>query len=315
MSDKTNAPDLSIVATVYNSANVVEPLIKQIRAVVESLKINYEIILVDDGSSDDSAFVLEQQSTLDPTVKSIVLSRNFGQQVAMSAGIHHATGQLVLIMDGDLQNPPEAISDLFRKAGEGYDIVYTTSKNKNNIIDSFTSWLFWRFLKVVMGVDIVESQLMMRIMSNRVAQYYREYPEKIRTVAAITRDIGMRQAIIPVQNRKRKAGSSHYNTRKRFNLALDVILDFTTRPLDFLFFAGTVVFVFTGVAILYYIYAYLTMSIMPGFISLVLLILLFGSINLISIGILARYTANIYTEVKHRPLYIVRKTINIEQKM
>jgi dolichol-phosphate mannosyltransferase len=132
MNEKVNTPELSIVATVYNSALIVESLVTRINAVLLNLGVSYEIILVDDGSSDDSVYIMEQQSRLDRKVKSIVLSRNFGQQIAMSAGIYHAAGQFVLIMDGDLQNPPETIPDLYRKMQEGYDIVYTTSPNKND---------------------------------------------------------------------------------------------------------------------------------------------------------------------------------------
>lgn len=311
MINKTDSLELSIVATVYNSAGIVAPLVGQISEAVASLGVSYEIILVEDGSSDDSAFALEQQSMLNHRVKSVLLSRNFGQQIAMSAGIHHATGRLVLIMDGDLQNPPEAIIELYQKINEGYDIVYTTSPNKNNNMDSLTSWLFWKFLKSIMKIDIAESQLMMRIMTDRVAAYYREYPEKIRTVAAITHDIGMRRAIIPVQNRRRGQGRSNYNTSKRFNLAIDVILDFSNRPLNYVFYLGFGILILTGIATIYYLYAYLTRSTLPGFTSLVLLIMLFGSINLISVGIMARYMANIYTEVKRRPLYFIRKTFNI----
>lgn len=313
MQQKSSPPELSIVATVYNSSNIVESLVSQISSVLATLQVSYEIILVDDGSRDDSAYVMETQSGLDPRIKSIVLSRNFGQQIAMSAGIHHATGRFVLIMDGDLQNPPEAIPVLFRKIKEGYDIVYTTSPKKNNVIDSLTSWLFWKFLKVVMNVNVAESQLMMRMMTSRVAQYYREYPEKIRTVAAITHDIGMKRTIIPVENRKRQQGKSNYNMRRRISLAIDVILDFSNQPLNFVFYLGIIVLMMTGGAIIYYLYAYMTMTLIPGFTSLILLVMLFGSINLISVGILARYMANIYTEVKRRPLYFVRRTINIEQ--
>jgi glycosyltransferase involved in cell wall biosynthesis len=313
MNQETNSPELSIVATVYNSAGIVDALVGQITNVVGIMGVTYEIILVDDGSSDDSVYVMEEQSRLDHRVKSIVLSRNFGQQIAMSAGIHHAAGRFVLIMDGDLQNPPQAISDLYQKIKEGYDIVYTTSHKKNNMIDSLTSWVFWKFLKAVMKIDIAESQLMMRVMTSRVAQYYREYPEKIRTVAAITHDIGMKRAIIPVENRRREQGKSNYNTTRRINLAIDVILDFSNQPLNFVFYFGVIVLMVTGIAMIYYLYAYVTLNSMPGFTSLILLIMLFGSINLISIGILARYMANIYTEVKRRPLYFIRKTLNLEQ--
>lgn len=309
--DLQTHPKLSIVATIYNSAAIVDALVWQIKSVVETMGVTYEIILVDDGSSDDSVYVMEEQSRLDKQVKSIILSRNFGQQIAMSAGIHHAMGEYVLIMDGDLQNPPEAIFDLYNMMLEGYDIIYTTSYIKNNIFDGFTSWIFWKFLKVVMKVNIAESQLMMRIMTSRVAQYYREYPEKIRTVAAITHDIGMRYAILSVKNRRREQGESNYTNKMRINLAIDVLLDFSNRPLNFIFYSGLLLLIATMIATTYYFYAYLTKNIMPGFTTLTLLIMLFGSINLISTGILARYMANIYTEVKGRPLYFVRKTINL----
>jgi dolichol-phosphate mannosyltransferase len=312
MTRQINVPELSIVATIFNSARIVEPLVSQIIATVESLGLSYEIILVDDGSSDDSAQVLEQQSELDERIKSIILSRNFGQQIAMSAGIHHATGQFVVIMDGDLQNPPAAISDLFGKIKEGYDIVYTNSPRRNSKVDGLTSWLFWNFLKTVMKIDIVESQLMMRMMTARVAQYYKKYPEKIRTVTAITHDIGMRWTVVPIENSRRTDGKSNYNTSKRFSLAIDVILDFSNHPLNLLFYFGLIILMLTLIGMIYYVYIYLTGDTLPGFTSLILLIMLFGSVNLIAVGILARYMANIYTEVKRRPLYFVRKTANIE---
>jgi len=307
-------PVLSIIATVYNSAKIVAELVARIKSVVDAMGIAYEIILVDDGSRDDSAFFMEQQSRDDLRVKSIILSRNFGQQVAMSAGVHHATGRFVLIMDGDLQNPPEAIPRLYQKVLEGYDIVYTSSPKKNDLFDSLTSWLFWKFLKFVVRADVAQSQLMMRIMTAEVAEYYRNYPEKIRTVAAITHDIGMNCAVILVENQKRREGKSNYNTLKRMNLAIDVILDFSNRPLNFVFYLGGIIFLLTIGAALYYLHSYLTQNTLPGFTSLALLILLFGSINLISIGVLARYVANIYTEVKRRPLYFVRKSINLPKK-
>lgn len=303
---------ISIVATVYNSANIVELLVERIKNTINNLALNYEIILVDDGSTDDSSFIMEQLSNNDRRVKSIVLSRNFGQQIAMSAGIYHATGSYVVIMDGDLQNPPEAIPDLYRKIKEGYDIVYTTSLKKNNNIDSITSWLFWKFLKHILKVDIPESQLMLRMITQRVARYYCEFPEKIRTVAAITHDIGMKRTSIQVQNSKRIHGKSNYNTKKRVSLAIDVILELSNRPLNFIFYLGLIIMFISGIGMSYYLYVYMSTNILPGFTTMILLVMLFGSINLISMGILARYIANIYTEVKRRPLYFIQKTINID---
>lgn len=305
-------PELSIVATIYNSAEIIDQLIFRIRAAIHPLQLDYEIILVDDGSRDNSAFIMETQSLADKRVKSLILSRNFGQQIAMSAGIIYAQGKYVLIMDGDLQNPPEAIPTLYRKIQqEDHDIVYAVSQQRNNGIDKLTSWIFWKFLRNVMGVNIIRSQLMMRIMTARVAQLYSSYPEKIRTVAAITHDIGMRHAVINVTNEKRAAGKSNYNTLKRLNLAIDVLIDLSNNPLNILFYAGALVLLATMLAGIDYLYLYFTHSIQPGFTTIVLLIMFFGSINLISLGILARYISNIYTEVKCRPLFLVRRKINL----
>jgi glycosyltransferase involved in cell wall biosynthesis len=312
MNDVDCQPELSIVATVYNSAPIVPELVRQVSEIVKDLGISYEIILVDDGSKDNSTFAIEKEASEQKAVKAVILSRNFGQQIAMSAGLHHASGKYVLIMDGDLQNPIEEIANLYRKVQEGFDIVFTKSLKKNNAVDSLTSWLFWRFLKVVMKVNITENQLMMRIMTKAVATYFRTYPEKNRTVAAITHDIGMKTTEINVINKKREAGKSNYNTKKRFNLALDVVLDFSNRPLSFIFNIGVLIFFATSIASIYYLYAYFVYSTLPGFTSLILLIMFFGSVNLMCIGILARYMANIYTEVKGRPLFLVRKTLNFD---
>jgi polyisoprenyl-phosphate glycosyltransferase len=304
------APELSIVATVYNGASVVVNLVQRISDVVADMGISFEILLVDDGSSDDSAFVLEAQALVNTNVRVLVLSRNFGQQIAMSAGIAHAVGERVLIMDGDLQNPPEAIPTLYAKALEGYDIVYATSTERNNRTDRFTSWLFWKFLNRISNMEVVRSQLMMRLMSSRVVAHYKCYPEKVRTVAAITQDIGMKTAVVEVKNEKRFAGKSNYNTLKRLNLAIDVILDFSNHPLNVLFYAGLAIMLATGLMGLIYLYLYIVYDVLPGFTTLVLLIMFFGSNNLIALGLLARYIANIYTEVKGRPLFIVRRSIN-----
>jgi glycosyltransferase involved in cell wall biosynthesis len=307
-------PELTVVATIYNCEALIPALVRRIIKVVSAMDISFDILLVDDGSTDNSAFVLESEALANTSVRVLILSRNFGQQVAMSAGVAYARGKHVLIMDGDLQNPPEAIPDLYAKAREGYDVVYTTSRERNNWIDQLTSWLFWRFLNQIANMEVVRSQLMMRMMSERVVEHYKRYPERIRTVAAISQDIGMRTTVVEVKNEKRVAGRSNYNTLKRLNLAIDVILDFSNHPLNVLFYAGLAIMLATGLLGLAYLYSYLTHDVMPGFTTIVLLVMFFGSSNLITLGLLARYIANIYTEVKQRPLFIVRQRINIPQE-
>ncbi|MDH4121420.1 MAG: glycosyltransferase family 2 protein [Deltaproteobacteria bacterium] len=313
MNETLSQPDISIVATVYNSAEIVDQLVIRIKSSIEPLKLDYEIILVDDGSRDNSSQRIEQLSLVTPNVKGLILSRNFGQQIAMSAGIAYAQGKYILIMDGDLQNPPEAIPILYHKIQEGNDIVYAVSHQRNNIVDKLSSFIFWGFLTKIMNVNIVRSQLMMRIMTFQVSQLYLNYPERIRTIAAITNDIGMKYSTINIQNEKRSSGKSNYNTIKRLNLAIDVLIDLSNNPLNILFYSGIIAMFATIITGGGYLYSYFNHDALPGFTTLVMLNLLFGSINLLSLGILARYLANIYTEVKRRPLFHVRKKFNISE--
>lgn len=310
MNTSTN-PELSVVATIYNGESVIPSLIQRIIKAVSVMDISFDIVLVDDGSTDNSAFVLESEALANTNVRVLMLSRNFGQQVAMSAGLTYATGKHVLVMDGDLQNPPEAIPNLYAKALEGYDIVYTASRGRNNRTDQLTSWLFWKFLNQIANIEVVRNQLMMRVMSARVVEHYKRYPERIRTVSAISQDIGMKTAVVEVKNEKRLAGKSNYNTLKRLNLAIDVILDFSNHPLNVLFYIGLTIMFATGLLTLAYLYLYLAHDVMPGFTTITLLIMFFGSCNLITLGLIARYIANIYTEVKQRPLFIVRQSFNM----
>jgi dolichol-phosphate mannosyltransferase len=305
-----NQIELSIVTTVYNSEKIITHLVDQIKSNLDTLSISYEIILVDDGSEDNSLSAIESEAKKDNRIKSIILSKNFGQQISVSAGIDCAKGRYILIMDGDLQNPPEEIPNLYRKITEGFDIVYTRSVQKNNLIDSFTSFFFWKFLKKILKIDIVDSQLMMRIMTTEVASNFKKYSEKTRTIAAISHDIGMKKYILNVSNKKRVIGKSNYNTIKRFNLAIDVILDLSQNPLNFIFIIGFLGVLFSTFLLLFYVYSYFNGNIIPGFTTNVILIIFFGSFNLFFLGIISRYLSIIYIEVKRRPLYTIKKLIN-----
>lgn len=303
--------DLTVVVTIYNLEQIIPILIDQIKSNLNTLSISYEIILVDDGSTDKSLLSIELEAKKDNRVKSIVLSKNFGQQICASAGINYAKGKYVLIMDGDLQNPPEEIPNLYKKISEGFDIVYTRSTQKNDLIDSFTSFLFWNFLKKILKINIVDSQLMMKIMTAEVVKHFNLYYEKTRTIAAITNDIGMKTHVLNIKNKKRIIGKSNYNIKKRMNLAIDVILDLSQNPLNFIFNISLYGIIISFFLTFYYIYSYFSNKLLPGFTSTVILIVFFGSINLFGIGVIARYLSNIYLEVKKRPLYIVKKFINI----
>ena len=307
---QANKIELSIVTTVYNSEKIVTHLVDQIKSNLDTLSISYEIILVEDGSEDNSLSVIELEAKKDNRIKSIILSKNFGQQISVSAGIDCAKGRYILIMDGDLQNPPEEIPRLYRKITEGFDIVYARSTQKNNLADSFTSFFFWKFLKKILKIDIVDSQLMMRIMTSEVASNFKKYSEKMRTIAAINYDIGMKKYVLNVSNKKRVIGKSNYNTINRFNLALDVILDLSQNPLNFILIFGFLGILFSMFLFSFYLYRYFNGGVIPGFTTNVILIIFFGSFNFLFLGIISRYLSIIYIEVKRRPLYTIKKLIN-----
>lgn len=304
--------ELSIVATVYNAEKIVPILIDQIQSNLNTLSISYEIILVDDSSKDNTSSAVELETKKDNRIKGIFLSKNFGQQISMSAGIDYAKGKYILIMDGDLQNPPEEIPNLYRKIIEGFDIVYTRSTQKNDLIDSFTSYYFWKFLKKTLKIDIVENQLMMRIMTAEVVNNFKKYTEKTRTIASINHDIGMKHHVLSITNKKRIIGSSNYSIKKRIDLAINVVLDLSQNPLNFLFLTGLLGVLFSTFLILFYILNFFINDSLPGFTTNVILIVFFGSFNMLFLGLVARYLSIILIEVKRRPLYFVKKKINID---
>lgn len=303
---------ISVVATVYNDSELVKPLCEALLKELRGLGVSYEIILVDDGSSDRSAREIEAACAAHSEIRAVLLARNYGQQVAVSAGARFAQGQFVLLMDGDLQNPVEAIGQLYEMAKNGdYDIVYTSSKKRDSVINAIASRFFSLLLMKVFNLKIVPNQLMMRLMSRRFADHFNSYVETKRTVFGITADIGLRSTVLQVEQKPRAAGRSKYNPLSRFNLFLDVILSMTTYPLNFLIYAGALVlFVALGYGALI-VYRFFIYDVPPGYTSIVLSILLLGSLNLIGLGFVARYLSFIYLEVRERPLFLVERTIGI----
>ena len=301
---------ISIVCPIYRAENSVKPLVSQLSKKFADLGLNYELVLVDDRSPDNSWNALVYEAKRDDRVKIIRLSRNFGQQLAVSAGIEFSTGDYCIVMDGYLQNPINAIDRIIEQLDNGFDMVYCKSKVRNNWFDGFTSKLFWFILVNVFKVQIVTGQLMMRGMSRRMADYYASYNELTRTVAGINLDIGLESTVIEVENQKREIGKSNYNFLKRFNLMIDIILNITTAPLNILINLSLLSILLTSLVSLYYVYLYLTTSVQPGFTSIILAIFFFGSLTLLTLGIIGRYLANIYSEVKRRPKFLVDQKIN-----
>lgn len=302
--------EVSVVIPIYRGGRDIAELVRRVEAVLSGNAESFELVLVDDGSPDDSWLAIVRAVQQHTFVRAIRLARNFGQQISVSAGIAAATGQKVVVMDGDLQNPPEALPEILERLRAGDDLVYTVSKTRNDRASELTSRVFWFVLTRLLRVDIVRNQLMMRGMSRRFVDAYNAYPELTRTVAGITRDIGFRQSVIEVANDRRKSGKSGYNFLSRLNLMINMIISITTVPLSILIYVSSAVFFLTTLASLYYIVNALLTETLPGFTSVILAIMFFGSLTLIVLGIIGMYLANIYTEVRRRPLFLIDEEIS-----
>ena len=295
---------VSVVVPVYNGAPLVARLVREIAASLDATGEPYELLLIEDGSRDSSWDAIVAAAARHPEIRGIRLTRNFGQQVAVSAGIAKARRQYVIVMDGDLQNPPSAIRDIVAQLKAGNELVYTVSKTRNNARDAATSRLFWFVLTRVFRVPAVAHQLMMKGMSAKTARAFDSYPELTRTVAGIVADIGGRHAVIEVENAPRREGSSNYGFFRRFDLMVDMIISMAA-PLRVLVHAGAAGLLLTLAAALYLLAAALFHSVASDVALLVVAVCLFGSLMTLALGIIGVYLANIYTEVRRRPLFLI----------
>ncbi|MBM4317604.1 MAG: glycosyltransferase family 2 protein [Deltaproteobacteria bacterium] len=303
---------ISIICPIFNNSRSFPTLITEIRSQLETCSDRFEIILVDDRSSDDSWLKIGALASQNENIKGIRLSRNFGQQLAVSAGIRHASGDIIIIMDGDLQNPPEAIPKMVERIESGKDIVYTVSKVRNNWGDEITSRLFWFVMNTILKVEIIPNQLMMKAFSRKFVDLYNGYEERIRIVAGITHDIGMEYEVLEVINRKRPSGRGNYGFFKRFHLMLDVVITMTNRPLNYLInlslFAVLISLGLGGYTLINY---FLYTTVPKGYTTLIVIVSFFGSLTMLVLGIIGRYLSNIYSEVRQRPTFIVQNKLNL----
>lgn len=301
---------LSIVIPVFNAKNMLNELCRQLTSVIKSLNIKLEIVLVDDYSIDNSWKVIKKLCHQYPYIKGIKLGRNFGQQIAVSAGIASVKGNYVILMDCDLQNPTTSIPAILKKLQSGYDLVYTVAKERNNFIDQLTSKMFWFLITKLLKVNIVKNQLMMRGMSERFVKYYDKYSENSRTVAGISQDIGLKHTVIEVKNNIRHSGKSNYNYFKRFNLMIDMVLSLSTAPLTIIIHFSIIILVLNFFGILIYLHNFLFNNVVSGFTSIVILIIGFGSLIILCLGLVGFYVAKIYKEVRKRPLFTIDEKVN-----
>ena len=308
MDGSNNIFMISVVIPIYNEEEVVPELLSRLEKSSGSWK-EYEIIFVDDGSRDNSFSLLSEVAEKNSNIKVIKFSRNFGHQIAISAGLMHASGDAVAIIDGDLQDPPEMIDKFIEKWKEGYDVVYAIrASRKENIFKRVAYSTFYKLLKRLSSIDIPLDAGDFSLIDRKVVDVINGMPEQNRFVRGLRSWAGFRSVGVSYERSARFAGKPKFTLRKLFNLAFDGIISFSTTPLKISVYVGFIIALLSFLAGVYYIILKLTHGIdLQGWTSIMLAIFFIGGVQLFIIGILGEYIGRIYTQVQDRPLYVIEK--------
>jgi polyisoprenyl-phosphate glycosyltransferase len=301
---------LSVVAPVYNEEELVEEFVRRARAAVADH--TYELVLVDDGSTDRTPELLDRIAAEDPRVRVIHLSRNFGHQAALTAGLEHAVGDVVAMIDADLQDPPELIGEMVARWGAGADVVYAVRRQREGetAFKLATASFFYRLFDKLAQVDLEPNSGDFRLLDRRALDALLAMTERSRFLRGMTVWVGFTQTAVHYERDARQAGETKYTVRKMLRFSLDAIASFSHLPLQLATYAGLLSAGVAFVAIPVVIALHFVGSYLPGFGTLTIAILLLGGIQLIALGVIGEYVGRIYDEVKHRPLYIVRDERN-----
>ena len=299
---------LSIVIPVYNEELNIEVLYDRLMTVLGHISISFEILFVDDGSKDNSFRLIRQLSEKDNHVKGISLSRNFGHQVALHAGLEGATADLIITMDGDMQHPPEMIIPLIEKANEGFDIVNTRriDTKGEGFAKKTSSGLFYKLINSLSDIHIESGSADFRLMTRKALDAYLQFPERDRFTRGLISWMGFRQTSLDYNAPARFKGNSKYSLRKMLHFALDGITSFSSRPLRISFYCGFFVFLMGIIYACFAIIQFINGKTVQGWTSMLVSILVLGGIQLLSIGVIGEYIARIFNETKARPLYFIK---------
>ncbi|HZF52085.1 MAG TPA: glycosyltransferase family 2 protein [Polyangiaceae bacterium] len=311
-------PKLSLVLPIFNEEEIIPELDRRLRAFLSDLPDigdDWEIVFIDDGSRDKSLSMLEALSAAEPRYKIIALSRNFGHQLAITAGIDRAEGEAVVVMDADLQDPPEVVVEMLERYREGFDIVYAIRKRRHGetLFKRATAALFYRFLRAMLGVTIPLDAGDFRLMSHRVVLTLRGLREHHRFVRGMVAWVGFKSTAVTYDRPARFAGETKYPFRKMLRFAVDGITSFSIVPLR----AATWLGLLSGALALsvaawaVYVRFYVN-EVVPGWTTIMIMVALGSSAQLLMTGILGEYVGRIYEEVKRRPLYVVAHETNFE---
>lgn len=310
-----NGPLLSLIVPVLNEEEVIPLFLEAVGKVLGDIDMNYEIVFVDDGSTDATATVVAAAAKRDKRVKLVRLSRNFGKEAALCAGFTHAKGDAVVPMDVDLQDPPELLTQMVAKWKKGAKVVCAIrqSRASDGWFKRFSSGWFYRVFNWVSGVPLVENGGDYRLLDRQVVNALMALPERTRFLKGLYGWVGFETAVVPFTRPVRAAGVTRWNYWKLWNYGLEGLFSFSTLPLRvWTYFGGLIALSGFGLA-LWHILRVMVWGIeVPGYASLFVTILVLGGVQLIGLGLVGEYIARIFTEVKQRPLYIVSETVGVK---
>jgi len=311
---------ISIVVPCYNEEEVLSELISRLTKSALSWNMDWKVICIDDGSTDNTWEILMKQVKKDHHWSAISLSRNFGHQIAISCGLGYAKGNAVIIMDADLQDPPEEFYRYIKKWKQGYDVVYAIrQKRKEHLVKRLSYWLFYRIIAQLVNFDLPLDSGDFSLMDKRVVEVLNRMPERNRFVRGLRAWSGFKQIGVEYERDSRFAGKSKYTLPKMLRLAFDGIISFSPIPLTIASYLGIIISIVAFLGALFTLiqhiftryFVEIGLGQLPGFATTVIAILFLGGIQLTFLGIIGSYLSRIYDEVKGRPLWIIKETTGI----
>ncbi len=308
MSNSGKNPEFSVVAPIFNEIGCLEEFYQQVRQVMESLKTPWEFILIDDGSTDGSSEMIQNLAKNDPLIQAVIFARNFGHQIAVTAGLDYSRGKAVIVIDADLQDPPEVIVDLIKKWKEGYEVVYAVRRKREgeSWFKLLTASIFYRMVYRITDVKIPLDTGDFRLLDRKVVDVMGKMRERHRFLRGMASWVGFRQTGVEYDRKERFAGKTKYPFSKMLKLALNAVTSFSYFPLQVATYLGFISAVVSILAIPVVISLRLShQAALLGQATTLITVLFLGGVQLITLGILGEYVGRIYDEAKGRPLYVV----------
>lgn len=309
-------PEISLVVPMYNESEVISLFIERVEPILDSLGLEYEMVFVNDGSSDDTLEKLVHCQEEQSNVKVVDLSRNFGKEIALTAGIDHASGMAVIPIDADLQDPPEIIPEMVEKWKAGSDVVLAVRSDRkaDSYLKRKTATWFYSVMERLGEIPIPANAGDFRLMDRKVVDAIRLLPERARFMKGLFAWVGFKRDVVYFKREKRLAGETSWRYWSLWNFALEGIVSFTSAPLKIWSYMGVLTSLVSIIYMCIIFFRTLIFGVdVPGYASLMVVVLFFSGLNLISMGVLGEYISRIFVEVKQRPVYLVQDTYGFKE--